>query len=64
MKKMTPKQIAALLCAVLLAAMYIVTFIAACLDAPGSGRLFAACLAATAGLPILCWIVMYFWKKP
>lgn len=60
MKKKTPKQIAALICVVLLVSMYIITFIAALLDTPGSGRLFAACLTATIGLPILLWIVLWF----
>lgn len=60
MKKMTPKQIAALVCVVLLAAMYVITFIVACLDVAGSGRLFAACLTATIGLPILFWIFLHF----
>ncbi len=60
MKKKTPKQIAALVCAVLLAGMYIITFIAACLDATGTGRLFAGCLASTVALPIICWIFIHF----
>lgn len=60
MKKKTPKQIVALICVVLLVSMYIITFIAALLDTPGSGRLFAACLTATIGLPILLWIVLWF----
>ena len=60
MKKKTPKQIAALICVVLLVSMYIITFIAAFLDTPGSGKLFAACLASTIGLPILLWIFIWF----
>lgn len=60
MKKKTPKQIAALVCVALLVSMYIITFIAACLDTPGSGRLFAACLTATIVLPVLLWIFLWF----
>lgn len=60
MKKKTPKQIGALVCAILLVSMYIFTFIAACLDTPGSGRLFAACLTATIVLPVLLWIFLWF----
>lgn len=60
MKKKTPKQIAALVCAALLVSMYLITFIAACLDTPGSGRLFAACLTATIVLPVLLWIFLWF----
>ncbi len=66
MKKKTPKQIAALFCVILLVSLYIVTFIAACLDTASSGRLFAACLAATIILPVLFWILLWFhgmWKK-
>ncbi len=58
-KKRTPKQIAALLCVILLISLYLFTFITACLDFPGSDRLFLICLMATVGLPILLWL--YIW---
>lgn len=58
-KKRTPKQIAALSCVILLIFVYIFTLIAACLDFPGSDKLFAVCLISTVGLPILLWI--YIW---
>ena len=58
-KKRTPKQIAALICVILLVSMYLVTFVVACLDLGDSGRLFANCLLATIALPILLWI--YIW---
>ena len=58
-KKRTPKQIAALICVVLLVSMYLVTFVVACLDLGDSGRLFANCLLVTIALPILLWI--YIW---
>ncbi len=57
--KKTPKQIAAMICVILLVLLYIVTLIVAILDFPGSDRMFAACLMATIGLPILLWI--YIW---
>lgn len=57
--KKTPKQIAAILCIVLLAALYLVTFAVACLDFPGWDKLFAGCLLATVALPILLWL--YIW---
>ncbi|MCM1122355.1 MAG: hypothetical protein NC416_07220 [Eubacterium sp.] len=63
MKKMTPKQIAALVCVVLLVAMYVITLIVAFLDMTGSGQLFAGCLAVTVALPILCWIFVHFCGK-
>ena len=62
-KKRTPKQIAALICVVILVFMYIITLIVACLDFPNSGRLLAACLLATIGLPILLWIYMWLYSR-
>lgn len=54
-----PKQIAALVCVVLLVGMYIGAFVVACLDLGDSGRLFAGCLVATIGLPILLWLLVW-----
>lgn len=59
MKKRTPKQIAALICVILLVAMYLVTLIVACIDFQDAGRLFAACLLMTIALPILLWIFIW-----
>jgi len=61
MKKRTPKQIAALLCVVLLVSIYIITLIVAFLDLADAGRLFSLCLIATIGLPILLWIFLWFY---
>lgn len=58
-KKPAPKQIAALICVVLLVGMYIGAFVVACLDLGDSGRLFAGCLVATIGLPILLWLLIW-----
>ena len=58
-KKKTPKQIAALICVALLVLLYVATLIVACLDFPGSDQMFAACLIATIGLPILFWIFIW-----
>lgn len=54
--KKSPKQIAAILCVILLVLLYIATLIVALFDFPGSDKMFAACLTATIGLPILLWI--------
>lgn len=62
-KKKAPKQIAALVCVALLVAMYIITFIVACLNTADNGKLFAACLTATVALPILLWIFIHFGSK-
>lgn len=58
-KTTTPKRIAALVCVVLLIGMYIGAFVVACLDLGDSGRLFAGCLIATIGLPILLWLLIW-----
>lgn len=57
--KKTPKQIAAMICVILLVLLYVFTLAVSLLDFPGSEKLFAACLLATIGLPILLWI--YIW---
>lgn len=62
-KKMTTKQITALVCVVLLVALYVITFIAAILDVSDGGHLFASCLAATIALPILLWILLHIGRK-
>ena len=62
-KKKTPKQIAALICVAILVCMYIVTLIVAFLDFHDSGRLFAACLVTTIGLPILLRIYIWLYGK-
>lgn len=61
MNKKTPKQIAALLCVVLLVAMYLITLIVAFLDPAKFGHLFISCLLATIGLPILLWLFIWFY---
>ena len=62
-KKISPKQIAAMICVVLLVGMYVATLIVALLDFPGWDRLFQACLVATIGLPILLWISIWLYKQ-
>lgn len=59
----TGKQIAAIICIILLVSMYVMTFVAACLDFPGWGRLFAGCLLMTVALPILLWIFIWLYGK-
>lgn len=61
--KKTHKQVAAIVCIVLLLLLYIATLIVAILDFPGSDRLFAACLGATIGIPILLWIYIAAYGK-
>ncbi|MDE7331545.1 MAG: hypothetical protein K2O16_04795 [Lachnospiraceae bacterium] len=61
--KKKPKQIAAIICIILLILLYIATLVVSLLDFPGSDRLFAACLMATVGLPILLWIYIWLYGK-
>lgn len=58
-KKMTSKQIVAIIGIVLLVLMYVVTLLAAIFDNSASGRLFWMCLFSTVAIPILIWI--YTW---
>lgn len=57
------KQIAAIVCIVLLVLLYIATLVVSLLDFSNSDRLFAACLGATVGLPILLWIYVAVYGK-
>ena len=61
--KNRPKQIAAIICIVLLVLLYVATLIISVLDFPGSDRLFGACIVATIGLPILLWIFIWVYGK-
>lgn len=62
MKKRT-KQIAAILCVVLLAGLYLATFVFALIDSPNSGRMFQASLFGTIAVPILLWIYIWLYRK-
>ncbi len=61
--KRKPKQIAAIICIILLVMLYVATLVVSLLDFPGSDRLFAACLFATIGLPILLWIYIWIYGR-
>lgn len=61
--KSKSKQIAAILCIVLLVLLYVATLVVSLLDFPGSDRLFGACILATIGLPILLWIYIWLYGK-
>ena len=57
------KQIAAIICIVLLVLIYVATLVVSLLDFPNSDRLFAVCLGATMGLPILFWMYVALYGK-
>ena len=60
----TKKQrIAAWIGIVLLVMLFIATLVCAFLDFEGSDRLFAACLLACVGVPILLWIYIGLYGK-
>lgn len=61
--KKNRKRMIALFCVILLILLYIAALVVAILDFPGSDRMFAACLLATVGLPILLWIYIWVYGK-
>lgn len=48
---------------VLLVALFVATLVLALIDFPGRERLFAACLLACVGVPILLWIYIWLYGK-
>lgn len=62
-KKITSKQVVAIIGIVLLVLMYIATLIAAIVDSSASGRLFWVCLYATVVIPILIWVYTWMYGK-
>ena len=62
-KKMTPKQVVALVGVTLLVLLYLVTLIVAIVDTSSSGRLFAMCLFATIAFPLFIWIYTWLYGK-
>lgn len=61
--KKNHKRIAAMVCIILLLLLYIATLVVSILDFPGHDKLFAACLGATVGLPILLWLYIGLFGK-
>lgn len=61
--KHKPKQIAAIICIILLVLLYVGTLIVSLLNFEGSDKLFAACIIATIGLPILLWIYVWLYGR-
>ncbi|MGN0167690.1 MAG: hypothetical protein ACI4AB_06600 [Acetatifactor sp.] len=62
-RKVTSKQVVAIIGIVLLVLMYIATLIAAVFDSSASGRLFWMCLFATIAIPLLIWIYTWMYGK-
>lgn len=62
-KKMTSKQIVAIIGIVLLVLLYVVTLILAFVDPAVTGNLFAICLFSTILVPTLIWIYTWMYGK-
>ena len=62
-KKITSKQIVAMVGVILLVLMYLVTLVVAIVDSSASGKLFALCLYVTIAIPILIWIYTWMYGK-
>jgi len=62
-KKRTPKQIIALVGVILLALLYVTTFVLAIVDTSASGKLFMTSFVATAMLPLILWIYTWIFGK-
>lgn len=61
--KWTPKRICALLIAILLAAMYIVTLVVAIVSPEDGGKLFAVCIFATVTIPICAYLGIWLFTQ-
>lgn len=62
-RKITSKQIVAIVGIILLVLMYVVTLIVALVDNSSSGNLFGMCLIATWVIPLLIWIYTWMYGK-
>ncbi len=62
-KKITSKQVVAIIGVLLLVLMYLATLIAAIADSSASGRLFWICLYATVAIPLLVWVYTWMYGK-
>ncbi len=58
-KKITSKQVVAMVGVILLILMYIITLVVAIVDTSSSGKYFALCLALTFVIPII--VFLYSW---
>lgn len=62
-KKVTSKQVVAIIGIVLLVLMYIAALVAAVADKSASGNLFRVCLYATVVIPIIIWVYTWMYGK-
>ncbi len=62
-KKVTSKQVVAMVGVILLVLLYVVTLFVAIIDRSASGNLFIACLVCSISIPILIWIYTWLYGK-
>lgn len=62
-RKVTSKQVIALIGVALLLIMYIATLIVAVVDSSSSGKWFWMCLIATMAVPLLIWVYTWMYGK-
>ncbi|MCM1026801.1 MAG: hypothetical protein NC432_10210 [Roseburia sp.] len=62
-RKITSKQVVALIGVILLVLLYLVTLLVAIFAPSASGRLFWICLFSTVAIPLLIWIYTWMYGK-
>ena len=62
-KRVTSKQVVAIVGVLLLVLLYIVTLVVAIFDSSESGRWFMICIFATVAVPILLWVYTWMYGK-
>lgn len=62
-KKITSKQIVAMIGVILLVFMYIITLVMAFIDSSSSGKYFGVCLVCTLVVPIIIWIYSWMYGR-
>ena len=62
-KRITSKQIVALIGVILLVLLYVITLIAALADSSSSAKWFRICLAGTIALPLIIWIYTWLYGR-
>lgn len=62
-KRVTSKQVVAIVGVLLLVLLYIVTLVVAIFDSSESGKWFMICIFATVAVPMLLWIYTWMYGK-
>ena len=62
-KRVTSKQVVAIVGVLLLVLLYIVTLVVAIFDSSESGKWFMICIFATVAVPMLLWIYTWMYSK-